>query len=296
MRIRIPSWGWALAIVALSAGAQSPAPDAAAEFKVYPLGFVEPEVAETAAQTLAGHTGRVILDRPGGRVLLWASPTAHTQFADLLRQLNVPPVNVRIEVEFVEHGQTSDSHAGIGLDGGVIFRDGDAEARGRITGTFDQRHSESRESVRQILLVASGREASLAVGEDVPYLAWINQCGLGWSLYAQEIQWQKVGAFLVVQPTVLPDGRTLRIRLIPELSGLVEGQPHRVRYTRAATEIIAVNGRAVSLAGHGEQREFYERFLVGVGRSGSQRAMDLRLTPTLMPPLAAPAPPGASAP
>ncbi len=288
MRLRLPGIGGAVAFAVLCAGALSPVYAGEREFKVYPLGFVEPEVAEAVAQALAGEGGKVILDRANGRLLVNAPPEAHTQLADLLRQLDVPPPNVRIEVEFAESGAGADLRASMGVEGGVILRGGEADVQGRIASAFDQRDTQSREQVRQTLLVASGREASLAVGEDVPFLAWINQCGLGWGLYAQEIRWQKVGAFLLVQPTVLPDGRTLRIRLIPELSGRVDGQLHRVRYTRAATEVIAVDGRTVTLAAHGEQREFFERFLVGVGRSGSHHALTLRMTPTIQPPPAAP--------
>ena len=290
MHSRIPLFCAALVLAAVCAPAQPP--PAGLEFKVYSLGFVDPDVAAAAAQALAGEPGRAILDRPGGRMLLNATPEAHEQFADLLRQLNVPPANVRIEVEFADRTEASAFDAGLGAEGGGILRDGEAEGRGRIRGTLDARDSRSRETVRQTLLVASGREASLAVGEEVPNLVWINECGRHWGLYPAELRWQQVGAFLVVQPTVLPDGHTLRIRLIPELSGRVDGQPCRVRYTRAATELIAVDGRPVTLAAHGEQRDFYERFLIGTRRAGTHHAVDVRMTPTILPPPAPPPPAG----
>ena len=109
-------------------------------------------------------------------------------------------------------------------------------------------------------------------------------CGYRWGEVSQRIQWQKVGAGMVVSPLVIGGGPAIRVRLIPELSGLVEGRPYHVRFARAATEVVVNSGQRFQLGSLEGAGEFYSRFLVGADRSGNQQTLDIYLTPLILDP------------
>lgn len=287
-------------VLALVLAGPALAADTNRVFKVHPVGFADAEVAEQMARGLVGTGGNVVLDERNNRLLVFATEAEHAQLDRMSAELNVPPKNVRIRVDFAGAGTESSSGFTVrGAGGAAVGPGGDLRGGVRLSPGFHDQSTQTRENVSQELLVASGREGMLRVGQTVPYLAWINDWGLRWGAYREVVQWQDVGAFLAVQPTVMADGTTIRIRVTPELSGTVEGRPHRVRYTRAASEVVIAAGQTVSLGGLGQDKEFYSRFLVGMGRGGAHHALDIRLTPTLVetaaPPagFALPAPPAA---
>ena len=271
------------------AGPALAAADTNRVFKVHPVGFADPAVAEQMARGLVGPGGNIVLDARNNRLLVFATEAEHAQLDRMSAELNVPPKNVRIRVDFA--GSETESASGFsvrGAGGAAVGPGGDLRGGVRLAPRVYDNSTQTRENVSQELLVASGREGMLRVGQSVPYLAWINDWGLRWGVYREAVQWQDVGAFLAVQPTVMADGTTVRIRVTPELSGTVEGRPHRVRFTRTASEVVVAAGQTVSLGGLGQDKEFYSRFLVGMDRGGAHHALDIRLTPTLVE-IAAPA-------
>lgn len=272
------SWGGALLAALLCARAAEP--EEGRFFRVHPLGFVEVEMAEAAAKAIVGPGGSVIPDRRNQRLLVRATEQEHQRLAEALAAINRPPVNVRIDVDFDEAGDARQRGVGVVTEG--VYRSGQG---GRVAIGVDltDRSTQFSGRARQTLVVASGREATLRVGERVPWLEWIETWGRNAGVFESRVRWQDVGAFLVVQPTVIGNGPDIRIRLIPELSGRVEGQPHRIRFAAAATEVIARAGETVSLAGLAQSNEFYSRFLVGFDNAGGRRSLNITLTPSLLP-------------
>jgi hypothetical protein len=245
-------------------------------FHVYPLGFVEVEVAEAAAKEIVGAGGAVVPDRRQQRLLVRATEEEHRRLTEALIAINRPPRNIRIDVDLNETSATR--RRGIGA--AAAGRDGQVS----IGLGFQDTATRSSGRVRQTLVVASGREAVLRVGERVPWIEWIEEWGRRAGVFEAQVRWEDVGAFLAVEPTLIGDGPDVRIRLIPELSGRVEGRPHRIRYVQAATEVIARLGETISLAGLGQKNEFFSRFLVGFSDSGDRQSLNMTLTPTLVGP------------
>lgn len=251
-------------------------------FEVYALGQSDPSSAQAAIQELLGEGERVIADPRNARLLVLADPQTHARIGMLMRTLNVAARNVRIEVEFDD--RSSSREVGAGLTGGgriVIPSGGKPESDFRVG--LHARHQEDQSASRtvQTLLVASGREAVLRVGERIPHTEWFMDYGRRHGFLRGEIVWQDVGSHLVVLPVVIGDGPDIRIRLVPELSGRMNGEPFRLRYASAATDVIVRSGQTVSIGGLSQHQDFYSRFLFGSGRSGVTRALDIRLTPTL---------------
>lgn len=253
---------------------------------VYPVGQTDPELAAEVIRPLLAREDQLIVDARGLRLIVRAEPETHGKIAEVIRQLDVPPINVRIDVEFDEAGRSDRSELGVGARGRVTWpaSGGDPSGGVRVGVSGGMQSDTNDRRTVQSLLVASGREATLRVGESVPQVDWFMEYGRHSGVLVGQVSWQEVGSFLVVQPTVIGSGPDIRIRIIPELSGQVDGQSRRVRFASAATEVTVRAGETVSLGGLQRDESFYSRFLLGFSRGGEARSLDIRLTPTLATP------------
>jgi len=250
---------------------------------VYPLVFGDPEAMEAVAVSLVDGDGHVVLDKKSNRLIIITTPTRHKALEEMLSVADAVDGNVRVEVRFIEEGRETERRLAVGGGGEVVTGPGGTEVRIELQPDVRYRTTEQSGMTLQSLLVASGREGSLRVGERAPYLEWIMEYGLYHGFAQARVVWDEVGSFLVVHPTILADGETIHIRLTPELRGRAGGgEPHRVRFAGVSTEVIVKNGETFRLGGEVVDRSFYSRFLVGVDRSGVQRSLDMELTPRIV--------------
>jgi type II secretory pathway component GspD/PulD (secretin) len=275
--------GLMLLVAAWAIGAAAAEPTS---FETYSVVFADVRAAEEAARAIVGDEGSVTVDEPNHRLLVVTTSERHAQLAGMMQKLNVPPRNVRIEVRFKGASLEEDSGAGLNVEGGIARDPGLSHTTLRIKPRVVNETTRTSTDVTQTLLVASGREGMLHVGEEVPYLEWLMGCAFQWGYVRSQIAWQQVGSYLVVQPTVVGDGPLVRIRLTPELSGRVDGSPFRTRFARVATEVVVQDGQAFQIGGLDQDREFYSRFLVGSERGGTQGALEITLTPRILGPRA----------
>jgi len=249
---------------------------------VYPIVFGDPAALETISRSIVDGQGHVVLDTKGNRLIIVTTESRHQQLNEVLGQADAQTGNVQIQVRFRESSSERDRGFSVPGGGGVVIRDD--ETRGIISIQPEVRDmlTETTGDTRQTLLVASGREGSIRVGERVPYIDWISEYGWRGGYIETSLQWQEVGSFLAVTPTIMGDGKTIHVRLIPELRGLVDGNPYRVQFAGLATEVMVQDGVTMTVGGAGNDETFYSRFLVGMNRSGRQRALDIELTPRIM--------------
>lgn len=253
------------------------------EFKTYDLGYADPSNAVEAVSAVLGADGKVFYDGSTRRLMVLAPSNRHDQVAGMMKQLSVPPRNIRVEVRYRGQGADTAQEASVSGGGVVVFGDGPTRSRVRVTPRVSSSSSTVTSSTAQQLLVMSGRSASIFVGENVPYLEWIMDYGIRCGLFAQQVAWQQVGASLVIEPHVIGDGPMIRVRLTPELSGLVDGNPYRTRFTTVATEVVVSDGVPFGLGGLNENKDFYSRFLIGVSKSGARQSLDIELTAHIVP-------------
>lgn len=246
---------------------------------VYSLGYVDIDTATASAAELVGESGKIIADHAGHRLIVTTTPDRQKLVAELIRGLDVAPANVRIEVHIRQRerqtersGQMGGTARGKTVSGGTTTR---VKVNARVVNDL----SGLTEDMRQLLLVASGKEGVLRVGESVPYLEWLVDYGLRGGYLQPNIRWQEVGSFLTVQPRISGNGRDIIIRITPELRGLVNNNPLRVRYSGVTTEVVVRDGETVDVGGLGKDAEFYSRFLVGGGRTEEARQLHIQLTP-----------------
>ena len=249
---------------------------------VYPIVFGDPEALEAISRSIVGEEGHVVLDNKGNRLIVVTTPSRHTQLNEILGQADAQTGNVQITVTF--RNRSVERDRALGVQGGGHVAIGPGGTTGKITIQPEIRDTltETSGDTKQLLLVASGRDGALRVGESVPYIEWISEYSWRGGYSESRIQWQDAGSFLVVTPTILSDGLTIHIRLTPEIRGLVDGNPLRVKYAALSTELTVSNGQTVQIGGSNQHQEFYSRFLIGMNRSGVTSSLDIELTPVIV--------------
>lgn len=251
-------------------------------FEVYPLGFAEGPSAVEMVKAIIGPTGSVTLDETNHRLLVVATDDKHAQVESMMRKLNVPPKNVRIEVRFEGASDQQDVGAGVGASGEIVREEGITRTTIKVKPRVENTSVKTSSDVAQTLLVASGRQGSLHVGENVPYVDWFVDYGIRNGYLERSIEWKDVGASLIVEPIVIGGGPMIRIRLTPELSGLVDGNVYRTAFSRVATEVVVQDGQTFQIGGLDKDEDFYSRFLIGFDRSGSRQSLNITLTPRIV--------------
>lgn len=243
------------ALLALSRAALAETPPAATNAVFASYGMITVDSAETVAalQRLIGEDTRLVYDKGSGRLLVFGPPAAHLLIRDALRTANLPPRNIRIDVTFAEN-RTATTLGG---------------------------SEQTVAHTQQQLLVASGSEAALHIGETVPFINELITWGYNHGMIiAREVTLRRVGASLVVRAHVIGEGPLVQLTLTPELSGVYTQQGDRMRFSEVATTLTVRSGEAVTLAAFEEHTEFYQLFLAGLahGRMRAEQQIILRVT------------------
>ena len=270
-----------IGLLVLLAAVSAPAAEQTV-FRTYPLGFMDPATIEPILVKLAGSEGSVVMDEPNRRALVVATEAAHEQIAQVLKEVDTMPRNVRIDVRFEGGTSSRESSASVDVSGGVIREEGFNRTIFKVQPQVQQKSLTATKNVQQTLVVASGREGLLHVGENVPYVEWITGYGRRGGYIESEIAWQSVGSFLAVRPVIIGDGPMIRITLTPELRGLVDGNPYHVQFSGVSTEVVVRDGQTFQLGGLAHDAEFYSRFLTGGGSGARSGLLQIYLTPRIM--------------
>ncbi len=286
----------ALCLISCSAWAQTPsaAPPSTtnAYFASYGMIAVDSEETAAALQEMVGDRAKLTYYKPNNKLLVYGPPEAHQLLREALRELNVPPRNVRIEVDFDEQRSTSATEVSVGASGGVVVTRAGVGGTVRITPRAASHTTEGTSQTRQQLLVRSGSEASLRVGEEVPFVNELIVWGRRYGYIAQEVTLRNVGASLVARAQIIGKGPLVQITLTPELSGVTTGRSRRIRFTHVATSLTVRDGEPIMIASFDEHADFYRLFLAGIGRTHDATSKQITLRVTIEAPAnaAAPAP------
>jgi hypothetical protein len=251
-------------------------------FEVYPVSYADLYATQESVHAVVGAEGSVVMDKSGRRLLVVATEEQHVQVSNLIARLNVIPRNVRIDVEFRGVAREQLQSASLNANGGVKRTEGISTTSFKVKPRIQNETISLSSRISQSILVASGHEGRIDIGESVPYLEWIEEWGLRYGHLQQKVSWQRVGSSLVVEPLVVGEGPAIRVRLTPELSGLVDGHPFRLRFSRVSTELVVQDGMTFQIGGLDKDAEFFSRFLVGVDNTGIQQTMDIFLTPHIV--------------
>lgn len=275
-------------LLVLPASAQT---NDANELEFYPVGDADPQALVVICRNLAGPEGQVTLDRTGQRLMVLTTRDRQARIAELFRVDAPAPLNIRLDIRFRGRGVDTRSGADLGASGGVVYEDGISHGTFKLRPRVENRTTTTSSDTVQTLVVANGRSGSLRIGEDIPYLDWILDYGYREGVLRQGLVWQQVGSFLAVEATVVGEGPMVRLRVTPELRGLVAGRPEHARFAAVSTEVVVQEGQPFALGGLSSANEFFSRFLVGYGRGGRQESLDISVTAHIVKARTTPGPP-----
>ncbi|MCX7007646.1 MAG: hypothetical protein NTY53_10445 [Kiritimatiellaeota bacterium] len=276
--------GWLVACGALLLAVAATAADTneAQTLKTYPLDPNNEAILATV-RALVGKEGVVTPDRANSRVLVITTAARHTQIKAAVPNLAFVARNVQVTVRFLQAGRQQ--QRGVSAGGRGTYMEPNPLHKGSLrlhVSAVDNTITTTGDTT-QLLTVSSGRAAALFVGKEVPYLDYLMDYLVGQRVLTERIAWERVGAQLVVQPTIIGDGPNINIRLYPQLSGTVGGKPFTKQFIELATEVEVADGRTLQIGGLGQHAEFYNRFLVGMQQDGTTQSLNISLTPHIMP-------------
>lgn len=215
------------------------------------------------------------------KIFVLATVEEHQMIAPFMKQLSAPRANIKVEVEFIGSNSAS------AVRGSVYAKTPVTYSNGKLDSDFDVRLNagslNGAQKTRQTLTVRDGGEARLFVGESVPQYDWLISYGKRWGYAHANVEWKNVGAYLIVKPKMITD-EYIKVSIIPELSGTVNGKSERIRYQRMETEVTVENGQTIRLGGLRKDNDFYARFLKGRASLDGSSTLDIKLTPTLLQP------------
>ncbi len=250
--------------------------------QIYTLKYADTASIKDTLLDIYSNDNSIRIAASRNKLFIRASEQQHKEIKNLLKELDVRQKNVRIDVKFSGTGDNSDIGAGITGHGKVIYGNGDISGNVAVNPSIHSSSTHISETSTQTLMVMSGAHAELRVGTRVPYLNWIMEYGYHHGFIAGNIQWENVGSFLSVEPDIIGEGPMVKVRLVPVLSGLVDGHRERIRFTEEATEVVVRSGNTVTIGGASNSRQFLSHFLVGFDKSGRSYALNISLKPTIM--------------
>lgn len=231
---------------------------------------------------IVGEQGKVVEDRAGGRLMIMATPGQHDQIAELFRDVNVLSPNVCIDIDIDSTDFHEKDGASVSGSGDVVITPDDTRYDVKTRTQIENRNTRTQGTMRQSLMVQSGREASLQIGSETPYLEWFVSHGRHRGWIEANVVFDRAGAFLRFKPTVLGDGKQIKVEVTPELRGMQNGRQHSVSFVELTTSFTVLSGQTIPLGGLAEQSEFFERFLIGFDRSGVSKSLNIRATPRIV--------------
>jgi len=112
--------------------------------KLYPVHYTDPASAIEMITMMTPSTNGLSIQAVDRKLAVRGTAEQHAVVEQMLRELDRPPKNVQINVQFAATGQTSSREAGIRPKGPIIIRDG--EIHGSLEGRFRDQRTTSREN------------------------------------------------------------------------------------------------------------------------------------------------------
>ena len=249
--------------------------------KVYKVRFADVTEVAAVIPMMMPSTNGLVVKTVGKTLVVRGTPEQHEIVRQLLRNLDAPPKNIQVNIQFGTSGGSHNREIGIRPKGPIVInRDG---VHGSLQGSLINQSTTTRENTTQMLVAMDGQSASIRVGERVPYVTWLTEYGYRHGYVRNvEVEWRDVGSFLRMEPTIVAPG-LIRVRLTPELSGrLGNGDRQSIQFTHLATEVTVRDGQTISIGGFSKDENFSSKFLIGRGSRGETSVTDITLTPRIL--------------
>ncbi len=226
--------------------------------------------AEEVATNLSDLTKNIKVDKGGNRLICYTSPRIILEIERIVKSIDHPHILVLLETRLLEvsmdrlgqyglnWSQLSPVESGIAIPSQPI--DQAFSAQGAIRGPINLRlaldlmlsNGDARILMDSKLTTTNNREASLHIGEVVPYVIQSYNLSASGGVN-QQIEKENVGVLLTMTPHV-NDQSQITLNLKPEVSNIVgwkgpNGDIPLVRVRKTNTTVRVENGQTVLLAG-----------------------------------------------
>lgn len=255
------------------------------ETKVFDILHADPDRMVEVLTKVCGDQVRLTPFAQERKLVATGTSNQLAQVASLLSQLDIPVMNVRIDVAFLQSSSKSSKGSSIsGTGKAVITPSGKNSYKVDLSPQLHSNTEQVLSNARQTLVVKSGKNASLFVGQQAPYANWLLDYARQTRLIEQEFEIVNVGSSLRIEPVIIGSGPLINVKLTPELTGLAGKKSQRIQYTGLTTEITARDGETITIGGLGKDEEFTKKFLVGFDSNGEVQSLNITLTPHIIDP------------
>lgn len=250
---------------------------ARAEVAVIPVDYARADDLMPAIEMLLTDTGKASFDRRTHSLVVVDTPEAVAGIRSLLEKFDLPVPQLTIRVRFEEIEKRSDrgvfATGRVGGSGGSVGTPG--SGANRIDATVSDTRRTGRTVSEQILRVASGSAAFIAVGRDIPYTQrWAAVCRRH-AACGEITAFQRVDTGFDVVPSVRGD--RVQLQITPRLGAVAAGPAGSARFVRAATEVSVTPGQWVDLGAMVASGNEVFSEILGRGAGSSNKEVNIRL-------------------
>ena len=275
-------------------------------------------VIEQFCQPMLSSTGNMAYLKERQSVIIYDKKSNVEKIAAFIKKIDVPAVNIRIDVDFLGSGRTQNDKLNVafgnketpGVNNKIIFKDGKMVEINRVNIDAARRSGTTTRNTSQFIVTQSGHPATLWVGKTVVDPSWLRNRSLAPILIFprrphpvivvpnvdNDIVWRDIGSSLYVLPTYLGNGK-IKLELYPVVSYL-EDDPADVKNNRKKirqnvmvqdlkTSLILNDGQRISIGGLiGAKKDVYSS-LFGpelFSRDSNNSILDMYVRATVMKP------------
>lgn len=271
---------WTLTVCLLVTG-RIAAQDESRVVRTYALEWANAREIYAAVNELLGDKGRAFKNNSANRLIVATSSNLHIRVESLLRELDVPVPNVRLDVIMTGAERSTDIGLDISVSNPVKITHRGNAAHFEFSPNIRAQTTRMESRTQQTLVVQSGKEGVINVGDDIPYAEWLYYygCNHGYINTDLDFRTERIGSSLIATPQVIGTGPLVLVTLVPEIRMLSDGKYRHFRFARAATTVTARNGQPITIGGTAQNRKFYDKFLAGFTADGNITSTQIILVP-----------------
>ncbi|MBI2266819.1 MAG: hypothetical protein HYU64_16930 [Armatimonadetes bacterium] len=228
-----------------------------------PVTEVEPLV-----RAVVSTGGKLVIDSRTNQILVSDSPSVLGKVEKILKEFDITPTMVRVQVELVEREELV--RRGIALTQ-VQYRSGIWGVSILGPGSFER-----KQRVRSFLTLMSDTEGQLAAGERIPYVTLSPWLGL-YGVVSSGVAFVDATTGFLVLPRVTGD--RIRLDLTPFAATPTGNSSIPViRFSRAKATVELKSGEEVVLAGQDQETSRFLGALLGASRESAQSNLIIIVT------------------
>jgi type II secretory pathway component GspD/PulD (secretin) len=238
--------------------------------KTFGLNEADLDEVKAAVESVLSTRGKVIVVRPHRKLIVQDEPEYLAAAQAVIEEYNKPQPNVRVEVTLAETGSSSRQDLGL------------RQRHNSIVISPLDRGSDSDSLASQFLMVRNGGEASISVGEEVPFADYFYSYALGLGYVEANVHWEQIGTRMSIKPLIL--GNTVQVEITPEVTTLVGGRQQVIKYRNLSTTVTVANGSSVQIGGFSKADETFNRNFFSRGRRSQSSIGTVTLKATIQAP------------